>query len=672
MRTKKYIFLLLFSFTFLQLKSQHNYLIDSLKSVFKSSSKVYDRVNALNDICREYINAGEYYKAQQYGKAALQLSHLVSVSDDKAEEKRLLKQSEIRAFKNMGIINGSLSQFPTALDYFQKSLRISEEIDDKYSVASSFVNIGKIYNLIDDYAKALDYQKKALKMLHEIGDIHGIATCLNNIGDIYINIKDYTKALDYMEQSLKMREEIKDNYGITTCFCNIGSIYESQKNYSKSLEYYEDCLKKAKEINNQEDMVYAFSGIGSSYLELGDEKKAETYFNKILEISKKSGELNAKRLALVGLNKLFEKQGRYKDALVTYKQFINVRDSIINDEKNNAITRQEMKYEFGKKEAAQQAEQEKKDVIAKQQAARQSVIRNSLLAGFVLVIIFTVFIYRGYRNTKRANAIISLQKIIVEKKNKEVHDSITYAKHLQDAILPPLKFIEKHLPESFVLYLPKDIVAGDFYWMEISKGKIFLAAADCTGHGVPGAMVSVVCSNALNRTVKEFGITDPGKILDKVTELVLETFEKSESNVQDGMDISLLSLPLNGKNNSGGNMSVQWAGANNPLWIVRENDLLVYDADGQPIGKFENKKPFTTHSIELFSNDHVYLCTDGYADQFGGEKGKKFKTANLKKLLQDISSKPSFQQRSFILQTYEDWSGNLEQVDDVCVIGFRV
>jgi serine phosphatase RsbU (regulator of sigma subunit) len=214
-------------------------------------------------------------------------------------------------------------------------------------------------------------------------------------------------------------------------------------------------------------------------------------------------------------------------------------------------------------------------------------------------------------------------------------------------------------------------VAGDFYWFHAFEGKnesrVLIAAADCTGHGVPGAMVSVVCSNALNRAVKEFGVTQPSMILDKVRELVIETFEKSENEVKDGMDISLLSVyQTNDK------ASIEWSGANNPLWVIQNNELGEIKADKQPIGKYAAQQPFTNHTLELKKGDSVYLFTDGVADQFGGPNGKKFKYKQLKEILLANSSKNPNHQRDVLERSFEEWKGKLEQVDDVCVIGIRI
>ena len=195
---------------------------------------------------------------------------------------------------------------------------------------------------------------------------------------------------------------------------------------------------------------------------------------------------------------------------------------------------------------------------------------------------------------------------------------------------------------------------------------VFVAAGDCTGHGVPGAMVSVVCSNALNRAVKEFGITEPGKILDKVRDLVIETFEKSEKeDIKDGMDISLCTFNSKTK-------EVQWSGANNPLWYIQDTEIKEITADKQPIGNSDNPKPFTTHTIKLNDGDEVYLFTDGYADQFGGPKGKKYKYKQLEQKVLEGRNLDMNVQRNNLNTSFEAWKGNLEQVDDVLIIGIRV
>jgi len=268
---------------------------------------------------------------------------------------------------------------------------------------------------------------------------------------------------------------------------------------------------------------------------------------------------------------------------------------------------------------------------------------------------------------KLKNRKIETQRGLLEEKNKEITDSITYAKRIQEAILPPLRNVMESLPNSFVFYKPKDIVAGDFYWMECIGEWVVFAAADCTGHGVPGAMVSVVCNNALNRSVREFGLTEPAAILDKTLELVIEQFETSDDEVKDGMDIALCALNTTTR-------ALQFAGAQNPLWIKRatSSELEEIKGDKQPIGKYSDPKPFTNHTLQLEAGDAFYIFSDGYADQFGGPKGKKLKYKPFKELLLSINDKPMEERKQIIDQHFETWKGDLEQVDDVCVIGVRV
>ena len=309
----------------------------------------------------------------------------------------------------------------------------------------------------------------------------------------------------------------------------------------------------------------------------------------------------------------------------------------------------------------------------------QTTVTDNFLVHFnFLALLFVLLLFMGmgiisakssYRLVKAKEEIIrqkeeiEKQKEEVEVAHKEIRDSIDYAKRIQSAILPPLKLVKEYLPASFILYKPKDVVAGDFYWMEHKKDVVLFAAADCTGHGVPGAMVSVVCNNGLNRSVREYGLTDPGKILDKTREIIIEEFEKSEEDVQDGMDISLCAL-------SG--QTLKWAGAYNPLWVIRNGEILETKPNKQAIGKVDNPEPFSTHILELEKGDAIYIFTDGFQDQFGGERGKKFKSINFKKVLLTIQAESMEKQKELLLKAFIDWKGNQEMVDDVCVIGVRI
>jgi ligand-binding sensor domain-containing protein/serine phosphatase RsbU (regulator of sigma subunit) len=300
----------------------------------------------------------------------------------------------------------------------------------------------------------------------------------------------------------------------------------------------------------------------------------------------------------------------------------------------------------------------------------------------LLIILLVIFFYKQKtrslkRKKEELEAIVEArtkelkdEKELVEHKNREILDSITYAKRIQSAILPQPKLVKEFLEDSFVLYKPKDIVAGDFYWLEVVEDTVLFAAADCTGHGVPGAMVSVVCNNGLNRAVREFKLTKPNEILDKTRELVIQEFAKSDEDVKDGMDISLCALDT--KSNV-----LNWSGANNPLWILRKNseglvEVLETKPDKQPIGKHSGSKPFTLFEKRLQKNDIIYIFTDGYQDQFGGPKEKKYRVSQMREFFMSIFEQPMEEQRKLIDASFESWKGDLEQVDDVCVIGVRI
>lgn len=341
--------------------------------------------------------------------------------------------------------------------------------------------------------------------------------------------------------------------------------------------------------------------------------------------------------------------------------------------KEMALRNAQLETERKESELKIQKQQAKIETELKNEQMKQEKNRRYFLyCGLVLVTLFGGFMFNRFKITKKQNHIIASQKQeveqqkhIVDEKQKEITDSINYAKRLQQAILPPTEFITKNFPNSFLLYKPKDIVAGDFYWAEQINELFFIAAADCTGHGVPGAMVSVVCSNALNRAVKEFALTDTGNILDKTRELVIETFEKSNAEIKDGMDISLLCIDKQ-------NQKIFWSGAHNPLWYVQDNQLTEIKADKQPIGKSYDTKPFTTHKIVYKTETIFYLFTDGFADQFGGPKGKKFKYKQFEETLVSISNKPMTEQTEIIDKKFGEWKGLLEQVDDVCIIGIKI
>ena len=302
----------------------------------------------------------------------------------------------------------------------------------------------------------------------------------------------------------------------------------------------------------------------------------------------------------------------------------------------------------------------------------KEVFNYFFYASVFLIVFLSIFYFRNLNS--RFEKLLFKKNEEINEKNKEIVDSINYAQRIQNAYLPPVDLLQRFFPESFLLFLPKDIVSGDFYWFYGRKGdseysrEIFIVAADCTGHGVPGAIMSVICANALNDAVINQNLHDTGEIFDAVRKHIVHILKShGQSQTKDGMDAVI--CKFNPDKNT-----VQYSGAQNPLWILRKDntEIEVIKGDKQPIGAFDNAHAFTAHSIQLEKGDQLYFFSDGYQDQFGGEKGKKFKAANLKKLIISNRDKSMSAQKELLFKRFENWKGDLEQVDDVCVIGVRV
>ncbi len=669
-----------------------------------------------------YYTRGDFPKALECDSIALGMYQNAGSKADIAE-----------IFGNIGIVYSDMEDYYRSLDYYGKALKINEEIGSKAGIAYNLGNIGGSYMFQGNYPQALEYEFKALAMCQQLADNREIAMNLTNIGITYWYQGNYPKALEYDFKALAIQQAIKNKRGIASNYCNIGIVYVSQATeaqskhnaalsdslYKKALDFNFMALELKKQIGNENSIARNLDNIGGIYKEeantvrsRNEAARADSLYNKALDyysrtiniyskvgnkaaigeiignvaniytvqkkyklakiiydsalaLVKNSGEKDVIRDQYGGLAELEGVTGNYKEGWDDYKKFILYRDSLINDDNTKKTVQAEMNYAFNRKTDSTKAEQDRKDELADADKRRQNIITRSVTGGLLLVLVFAIFVVRSLRITRRQKQNIETKNKIIQEKNKDILDSITYAKRLQDAILPPMNLIRQYLPDSFVFYKPKDIVAGDFYWMERAGDIALIAAADCTGHGVPGALVSVVCSNALNRTVKEFHITEPGKILDKVRELVLETFEKSEANVQDGMDISLCCINIKTK-------ETQWSGAYNSLWFIRNGELHEVEADKQPIGKIDKPIPFNTHNLKLQKGDTLYLFTDGYADQFGGTKGKKFKYKQLQELLFANAAQSMDEQKNMLETTLDKWKGNLEQVDDILVIGIRV
>lgn len=673
------VFLCMFPFnsTSQQKRSPDYYLVDKLEiqsysiedktlveqalKKFHATTSPLKKIESLSAIC-ENMEHDDWCKYQLIQKKMIEeeLKHSTSLAYTKKLDELLAT-----ALMNLGYFYDFHGDISKGLSYYFKSLKIVEKINDPKQKADLYNNIGFVYNNQGYRDKGLDYYQKGLKILEEIDDSLGIAEMNNNIGFIYYYKGDSKKAIRYFQHSLQISTRLNDSKGAATALNNIGYIESVNGNTDKSLKYYFKSLALYQSIHNELGIAHAYNNIASLLFKLGKVDEAEEYSKKGLMLSIKQGVPDDISTNAALLSKISAKKGKYKDAYEMLFLTKKMTDSINNLETVKTTATQQAKYEYEKQKALDYKEYEKKIAVAQEAKKKQKVIIISSVSGLILLTVFLFFSINRLQITRKQKNIIEMQKRIVETKNEEIHASITYAKRIQEAILPSRTIVQKHLSNGFIFYKPKDIVAGDFYWIEKSGNALYFAAADCTGHGVPGAMVSVICANALSKALLEENISDTGKILDRTRELVVEQFSKSEENVQDGMDISLCKISGN---------TLDWSGANNPLWIIRKGASEVEETkpNKQPIGKSSDQKPFTSHQIKLNEGDLIYIFTDGYQDQFGGEKGKKFKAEQLKKLLLSIKNQEIAAQKETIKNTFESWRGKLEQVDDVCVIGVRV
>jgi len=664
-------------------KDQGDY--ESAIDYYNLSLRIAEEIGDKKGITAYLNNLGIVYKVLgDYESAIDHYTRSLRIGEEIGE-----KRAIANALNNIGLICSDQGDYESAIDHYTRSLKIKEEIGDKKGIAGSLNNIGNIYHDQGDYELAIAYYIRCLKIDEEMGYKKGIAISLNNIGNIYYEQGNYESAMDNHVRSLKIKQEINDKRGVSISLYNMGQVFRGKakrkqspgKNVrdsllNKAISYYTSSLKIKEEIGDKYGIASSLSAIGLVYKDQKQFGKAKEYGERALAIAKEVSAVVWIKDASKLLYEVYKKTGQLARALEMHELYIIMRDSMANEESKKGVIRTEFQYKYEKKVLADSLEfakqQEVSELEHQAQIKQEQVQRYGLYGGMAFLLLLGGVAFRSYRLKKRDNILIAAQKEeveqqkeIVDGKNKEITDSIVYAKRIQEAILPPAKLVNRSLMDSFVLYKPKAIVSGDFYWMETIEGRVLFAAVDCTGHGVPGAMVSVVCHNAMNRAVREFRLYQPAAILDKARELVIETFEQSEHEVKDGMDIALCCLDRENK-------ALEFAGANNPLWMIRKGELTETKGDKQPIGKYAEGKQFTNHRVELQDGDALYVFSDGYADQFGGPQGKKYKYKPFRELLLSIQDEPMEEQRTIIDQAFETWKGDLEQIDDVCVIGVRI
>jgi serine phosphatase RsbU (regulator of sigma subunit) len=682
--------MLFVSFNSVLVAQSYRNITDSLKIEYLKSKTVLDRARIMDRIAWQlsYENTDT---ALFYAKKALVLAK-------KSHDSVVLAKTYI----TIGTIQMDKSQFSKAIEYFFKALALYKKINDHDGEAYVYGNLGNASSAMGNNSESLKYYHLSRKMFEKINNDRGLAAVYHNLAESHIHDGSLDTAQYYLEKSLTISKKNGWESYMASSSGLMAELLDLRGNHTLANTYFNQSQEVFKKLNNLYDLTHLIMLRASLAIKRKANKEALHFLKEAENLSVQSGHHENLRQIYKLRSDVYENMGDFKKALYYFQRHSELSDSLKDKSTEKHLAELNTQFEnLARKQEIEKLKDEKRITDLKNDKQQNKLVQQRYLliggaVGLFLLIALVVMQINRNRIRKKTNEQLVSQKAIIETKNREILDSINYAKRLQQAILPPISEWNKLFTESFILYKPKDIVAGDFYFMEKRGSTIIFAAGDCTGHGVPGAMVSVVCANALDRAINEFNLTDPGQILNKTRELVIKTIGKSDNNVKDGMDISLCSMEFlisnselspNSKFPIGN--SLFWAGANNALWITHKDLIPIHEISEkhaveenlvqfseiaptkQPIGYTDDPVEFTSHEIVLSPGDCLYLFTDGFADQFGGEKGKKFKSSALKEMLVAMYHLPLEKQKQKLEQAFNAWKGDLEQVDDVCIIGIR-
>ncbi len=669
-------------------------LADSLEQVYKTSTTDTGKINVLIHLRNYYTDIDvNYAKAETYIKKALAISRRI---DDKEYLFKVLG-SYATLCANKLDLTGSLNKFIECIS-------IAQELQDSLKLAKTYINLSNTYNLQGNISQSLFCLKKALNFISQQNHPELYSTCLLNLGVSYIALYKqkntdslFNLAEEHFFKCLKIAQLLlkKDSANISfidliyRAHNNLGFLYLEKYRKTGNIhhlndagEYLSTAKKMAIKIKNEYNINFVQVNMAQLFLE---QKKYAEALQCLFEAEKYMLKIYSPEdlIEIYELySRLYESTNKPAQALQYYKKADHLKDSIFSDTKNRQFSELQISFETEKKE--KEIELLHKEKIASDsellklrlQKTNMLTISISVVVVILLVLILLLAILNRYKAKNKTAKLLLEQSNVIYQKNKEITDSIRYAKLIQDAVLTSEKDAKAIFPQSFVFYKPKDIVSGDFYWVEEWGSCLVYAVADCTGHGVPGALMSIVGNNLLYQAIHVYGLYRPHLILNylnKNTAAVLN-HSRGENVLRDGMDISLIMIDKKTR-------KLEYSGAYNDLWIIRNKALMEFKSDKFYIGSYMNndKKSFNTHEITLEIGDVIYMFSDGYVDQFGGDNiqkrargGKKFKYARLRELLLSIHNEDIDEQRKLVIEAHETWKGELEQVDDICITGIKI
>lgn len=698
----KYKLFILISLLFISPFLRANNKIDSLKKVLQTAHEDTVKIKVLGNIANTFLNQLEWDSALYYCEKAIEIGEYANYPQEifrilywqgiayyrkgviekalqsylKALElaKKVNSRMQVDILNDIGVLYKSQGDYLKAIEYFQRNLEFVEANKDSVLIGRTLNNMANVYFSYGVYTKAIEYYERATNIFMRLGKLNYVGYLYMNTGVAYKKINANDKALEYFRKSQEVFTKIGFKPGLAQVNGEMGTFYAEQGDYNRALRYVEEALNVYKSLGEKLLIAQALRQLGEIYQKAGSYGTALQYYKQSIALFK---ELNAKKELLdsyENMASVYSAIGNYKQAYEYYKIYSNLKDSVLSEDYLRQMQENEARYENEKKEneiKLQKAELAKKDAESK----RKSIFLLAVGLIALMVMGFSIIIFKQYAEKKKANILLAEQNEQIKKQRdqifqqkKEITDSIHYASRIQRAVLPSPKVLEDYNIQYFILYKPRDIVSGDFYWINAKDNKIIVTAADCTGHGVPGAFMSMLGMALLNEITSKSEVTSAAQILDELRTLVIKSLHQSGSveETKDGMDMALCVFDSDLKR-------VQFAGAFNPLYLVRGNELIEGPADRMPVG-FHDKQTtnFTNTEIPLQPGDTLYIFSDGYVDQFGGENGKKFMAKRFKQLLIDIHDKAMEEQKQILDVTITEWRGELDQVDDILVIGMRV
>jgi len=565
---------------------------------------------------------------------------------------------------NMGLIEREKGIVNKSFEYFYKALELAEKDNLPQYISKCYNGIATLNTTLKQFDSALVYFQKSMTINQKNNNKKGLSSDYNNLGLVYLDQGNNSVALKHFLKAYELNKEEKYTWGIAANSENIGIVYTELKNYPLAMLYYQKALQTWYQNQDWNSVSINLGYIGHSLIKQGRFEEAIDTLTKANILAEKANALGAKKDICMYLSEAHTKVNDFEKAFYFYRVGKSLHDSLLNNENTRQVTEIQLNYAFNKIKTQDsirhRMEVQVKEVQLKSEKNFKYII--SIILAFLFILL--LFIFRGYQQKKKTNKIITEQKNLVEQKQKEIVDSINYAQRIQSALLKHDDLINSEIKEHFIYFKPKDIVSGDFYWASKNNNKLYLAVCDCTGHGVPGAFMSLLNISYLNEAIKEQKISAPNKIFDYVRLKLIESMQGR----YDGMDAILFCIDLN---NSSNEIEISYAAANNAPVLVRNNIIELLAKDRMPVGNSINNLPFNEFKLKINPGDCVYLYTDGYGDQFGGPKGKKFKHKKLNQLLLDIHPAPTSVQHQKIDDTFKHWIGDLEQVDDICILGLK-